>query len=76
MEDKLVLHGPGSKIPELFLEETLDQKIHVILTQCHSVTIMLMIQNILTVQMSNKLNQNVLKNVKILKIIHLIKFMP
>lgn len=76
MEDKLDLHGHGSKILELYLEEILDQKIHAILTQCHSVTIMLMIKNIQIVLLSNKYLQLVLKNVKILKIINLTKSMP
>lgn len=75
MEDKLDLHGHGSKILELYLEVILVQKIHAIHTQCHSVTIMLRTKNIQIVLLSNKFLQNALKNVKILKIINLIKSM-
>lgn len=74
-EDKLELHGDGSNVLESLLEEISDQKIHVILTLCHSVIIMLMTKNTQIVLTSNKLIQNVLKNVKTLKIIHLTKFM-
>jgi hypothetical protein len=59
MEDKLELHGPGSKIPELFQEEISVIKLLVIHIPCQNVEItMVTLLAILNVKMLLKFHQN------------------
>ncbi len=67
MEDKLELHGPGSKIPELYQEEILVINKLVILTLCQYVDITLTKQNIQLVLMLKKLTQHVTQNAQVME---------
>jgi len=66
-EDKLELHGLGSKIPELYLEEILVINKLVIHTQCQFVDIMLTKLNIQHVLMLKKLTQPVTQNAQVME---------
>ena len=72
MGDKLEHLGLGSKTQVSFLEEILEINKLVILTQCHSVLIMLMEQAIHHALKLKKLTQLVLKNVIMVLVIQAI----